>query len=170
VQPRMLARSWSDPRAAQEEKEKRRLEQLERRKEAQRLLQEEDSRLKGGKARGAAPSKVTRAQIEDTLRREHAPREEPGVAVVPRGGRPGCRGLRPACPLTPPPSPCRLCSRESQESPGGAAGGESEPTRTRGRQRGCAHDRGRHRSTRVRGRDLRGGARPVGVSWPRGRG
>ncbi|XP_073909625.1 coiled-coil domain-containing protein 124-like [Castor canadensis] len=60
-----------------EEKEKRRLEQLERRKEAQRLLQEEDSRLKGGKARGAAPSKVTRAQIEDTLRREHAPREEP---------------------------------------------------------------------------------------------
>lgn len=57
-----------------EEKEKRRLEQLERRKEAQRLLEEEDARLKGGKApRG--PSKLTRAQIEDTLRREPAARD-----------------------------------------------------------------------------------------------
>lgn len=59
-----------------EEKEKRRLEQLERKKETQRLLEEEDSKLKGGKApRAAAPSKVTRAQIEDTLRRE-APEPE----------------------------------------------------------------------------------------------
>ncbi|KAM5237631.1 coiled-coil domain-containing protein 124 [Ctenodactylus gundi] len=61
-----------------EEKEKRRLEQLERRKETQRLLEEEDSKLKGGKApRAAAAPKVTRAQIEDTLRREHQPREAP---------------------------------------------------------------------------------------------
>ncbi|KAM6169092.1 coiled-coil domain-containing protein 124 isoform 1-T3 [Erethizon dorsatum] len=61
-----------------EEKEKRRLEQLERKKETQRLLEEEDSKLKGGKApRTAAPSKVTRAQIEDSLRREHQHREAP---------------------------------------------------------------------------------------------
>ncbi|KAM4888207.1 coiled-coil domain-containing protein 124 [Thomomys bottae] len=62
-----------------EEKEKRRLEQLERKKETQRLLQEEDSKLKSGKApRVAAPSKVTRAQIEDTLRRtQQQHREEP---------------------------------------------------------------------------------------------
>ncbi|XP_048198515.1 coiled-coil domain-containing protein 124 [Perognathus longimembris pacificus] len=62
-----------------EEKEKRRLEQLERKKETQRLLQEEDSKLKGGKVpRVAAPSKVTRAQIEDTLRRDQQQhREEP---------------------------------------------------------------------------------------------
>ncbi|ERE89012.1 coiled-coil domain-containing protein [Cricetulus griseus] len=53
-----------------EEKEKRRLEQLERKKETQRLLEEEDSRLKGGKAPRVAPAKVTRAQIEDSLRRE----------------------------------------------------------------------------------------------------
>ncbi|XP_069864079.1 coiled-coil domain-containing protein 124 isoform X2 [Dipodomys merriami] len=61
-----------------EEKEKRRLEQLERKKETQRLLQEEDSKLKGGKAprAAAAPGKVTRAQIEDTLRRDQH-REEP---------------------------------------------------------------------------------------------
>ncbi|XP_028718417.1 coiled-coil domain-containing protein 124 [Peromyscus leucopus] len=59
-----------------EEKEKRRLEQLERKKETQRLLEEEDSRLKGGKApRAAPPAKVTRAQIEDSLRREQ--RAEP---------------------------------------------------------------------------------------------
>lgn len=64
----------------QEEKEKRRLEQLERKKETQRLLEEEDSRLKGGKAPRVAPAKVTRAQIEDSLRREQ--RAEPGVHVA----------------------------------------------------------------------------------------
>lgn len=58
-----------------EEKEKRRLEQLERKKETQRLLEEEDSRLKGGKAPRVASTKVTRSQIEDTLRREQ--RAEP---------------------------------------------------------------------------------------------
>lgn len=71
----------------QEEKEKRRLEQLERKKETQRLLEEEDSKLKGGKApRVAVPSKVTRAQIEETLRRDHQHKEtpEPGGA----GGAP----------------------------------------------------------------------------------
>uniref|UniRef100_A0A8C2NMI9 Coiled-coil domain-containing protein n=1 Tax=Capra hircus TaxID=9925 RepID=A0A8C2NMI9_CAPHI len=61
-----------------EEKEKRRLEQLERKKETQRLLEEEDSKLKGGKApRAAASSKVTRAQIEETLRRDHQHKESP---------------------------------------------------------------------------------------------
>lgn len=64
----------------QEEKEKRRLEQLERKKETQRLLEEEDSRLKGGKVPRVAPAKVTRAQIEDSLRREQ--RAEPGVHVA----------------------------------------------------------------------------------------
>lgn len=69
----------------QEEKEKRRLEQLERKKETQRLLEEEDSKLKGGKAPRAAPSKVTRAQIEDTLRRDHQHRETPDTGVLPPG-------------------------------------------------------------------------------------
>ncbi|KAF6092751.1 coiled-coil domain containing 124 [Phyllostomus discolor] len=64
-----------------EEKEKRRLEQLERKKETQRLLEEEDSKLKGGKApRVAVPSKVTRAQIEETLRRDHQHKEAPEQA------------------------------------------------------------------------------------------
>lgn len=61
----------------QEEKEKRRLEQLERKKETQRLLEEEDSKLRGGRAPRAAPSKLTRAQIEDSLRREQQHREAP---------------------------------------------------------------------------------------------
>uniref|UniRef100_G1PAA5 Coiled-coil domain containing 124 n=1 Tax=Myotis lucifugus TaxID=59463 RepID=G1PAA5_MYOLU len=68
----------------QEEKEKRRLEQLERKKEAQRLLEEEDSKLKSSKApRVAVPSKVTRAQIEETLRRDHQHKEaqEPAEKV-----------------------------------------------------------------------------------------
>ncbi|XP_016022259.1 coiled-coil domain-containing protein 124 isoform X1 [Rousettus aegyptiacus] len=64
--------------SSQEEKEKRRLEQLERKKETQRLLEEEDSKLKGGKApRVAVPGKVTRAQIEETLRRDHQHKETP---------------------------------------------------------------------------------------------
>lgn len=68
--------------STQEEKEKRRLEQLERKKETQRLLEEEDSKLKGGKApRVAVPSKVTRAQIEETLRRDHQHKETPESGV-----------------------------------------------------------------------------------------
>lgn len=70
---------------SQEEKEKRRLEQLERKKETQRLLEEEDSKIKSGKVpRVAAPGKVTRAQIEETLRRDHQYKEvpDPGAAAA----------------------------------------------------------------------------------------
>lgn len=75
-----------------EEKEKRRLEQLERKRETQRLLEEEDLKLKGGKApRVAVPNKVTRAQIEETLRRDHQNKEAP---------EPGWRGHLWNCPLT----------------------------------------------------------------------
>ncbi|XP_077109450.1 coiled-coil domain-containing protein 124 [Ranitomeya variabilis] len=52
-----------------EEKEKRRLELLERKKESHRLLEEEDSKLKSKQAK-PAPTKVTRAQIEETLQKE----------------------------------------------------------------------------------------------------
>lgn len=52
-----------------EEKEKRRLEQLERKKESQRLLEEEDAKMKTKPAK-PAPTKVTRAQIEETLQKE----------------------------------------------------------------------------------------------------
>ncbi|XP_044126069.1 coiled-coil domain-containing protein 124 [Bufo gargarizans] len=55
-----------------EEKEKRRLEQLERKKESQRLLEEEDSKLKNRPAK-PPPTKVTRAQIDETLQRENVP-------------------------------------------------------------------------------------------------
>ncbi|XP_028672419.1 coiled-coil domain-containing protein 124 [Erpetoichthys calabaricus] len=54
-----------------DQKEKKRLEVLERKKETQRLLDEEDSKIKGRQTTAAkAPSKVTRAQIEETLRKE----------------------------------------------------------------------------------------------------
>ncbi|NXA74410.1 CC124 protein, partial [Thryothorus ludovicianus] len=53
-----------------EEREKRRLEQLERRKELQRLLEEEDSKLKGKSPKQGNPGKITRAQIEENVRRE----------------------------------------------------------------------------------------------------
>lgn len=56
----------------QDEKEKRRLEMLERKKESQRLLDEEDARLKSKQAKSAPPAKVTRSQIEETLKKEEA--------------------------------------------------------------------------------------------------
>ncbi|XP_007443910.1 coiled-coil domain-containing protein 124 isoform X1 [Python bivittatus] len=53
-----------------EEREKRRLEQLERKKELQRLLEEEDSKLKGKAPKPLGSGKVTRAQIDEALRKE----------------------------------------------------------------------------------------------------
>lgn len=64
----------------QEDKEKKRLEALERKKENQRLLDEEDARTKG-KAKELA-AKMTRAQIEETLRKEQ---EEKPVEVKEKG-------------------------------------------------------------------------------------
>lgn len=127
----------------QEEKEKRRLEQLERKKETQRLLEEEDSRLKGGKAPRVAPAKVTRAQIEDSLRKEQ--RAEPGAHVA--WGRP---------PRT---SPIATFSHfvpvtrsgKGQEPPGAATGGEPEPAPAGRGQLGGAHCGRRHSSAQVGG-------------------
>lgn len=61
-----------------EEREKRRLEQLERKKELQRLLEEEDAKLKGKSPKQPIPGKVTRAQIDETLRKDQ---KENGDAV-----------------------------------------------------------------------------------------
>ncbi|NWI47553.1 CC124 protein, partial [Picathartes gymnocephalus] len=62
-----------------EEREKRRLEQLERRKELQRLLEEEDSKLKGKTPKQGNPGKITRAQIEENVRKEQ-PKENTDAA------------------------------------------------------------------------------------------
>ncbi|KFO89382.1 Coiled-coil domain-containing protein 124, partial [Buceros rhinoceros silvestris] len=56
-------------------RERRRLEQLERKKELQRLLEEEDSKLKGKSPKQVAPGKVTRAQIEETIRKDQQQKE-----------------------------------------------------------------------------------------------
>ncbi|XP_060089386.1 coiled-coil domain-containing protein 124 [Heteronotia binoei] len=61
-----------------EEREKRRLEQLSRKKELQRLLEEEDATLKGKSPKPLVPNKVTRAQIDETLRKDQ---KENGEAV-----------------------------------------------------------------------------------------
>ncbi|NXA70009.1 C124A protein, partial [Mohoua ochrocephala] len=58
-----------------EEREKRRLEQLERKKELQRLLEEEDSKLKGKTPKQGNPGKITRAQIEESIRKEQQHKE-----------------------------------------------------------------------------------------------
>ncbi|XP_060738098.1 coiled-coil domain-containing protein 124 [Tachysurus vachellii] len=57
-----------------DEKEKRRLEALERKRENQRLLDEEDLKLKGKQNREKL-SKMTQAQIEQNLNQEQALKE-----------------------------------------------------------------------------------------------
>lgn len=61
----------------QDDKEKKRLELLERKKENQRLLDEENAQLKG-KAQKEAVSggKMTRAQIEEVLQNERLEQEQ----------------------------------------------------------------------------------------------
>lgn len=66
----------------QEEREKRRLEQLERKKELQRLLEEEDSKLKGKSPKQVTPGKVTRAQIEETIRKDQQQKENADTGLV----------------------------------------------------------------------------------------
>ncbi|XP_032651582.1 coiled-coil domain-containing protein 124 [Chelonoidis abingdonii] len=58
-----------------EEREKRRMEQLERKKEMQRLLEEEDAKLKGKLPKPITPGKITRAQIEETIRKNQQQKE-----------------------------------------------------------------------------------------------
>lgn len=73
----------------QEEREKRRLEQLERKKELQRLLEEEDSKLKGKSPKQVAPGKVTRAQIEESIRKDQQQKENTDTGWGHRGKTPG---------------------------------------------------------------------------------
>ncbi|KAM8794903.1 coiled-coil domain-containing protein 124 [Eudromia elegans] len=65
-----------------EEREKRRLEQLERKKELQRLLEEEDSKLKGKSPKQVTPGKVTRAQIEESIRKDQHQKENADTGLV----------------------------------------------------------------------------------------
>ncbi|XP_070817691.1 coiled-coil domain-containing protein 124 [Chaetodon trifascialis] len=60
-----------------DDKEKKRLELLERKKENQRLLDEESAKLKGKSQKEAASGgKVTRAQIEEVLQNEQLQKEQ----------------------------------------------------------------------------------------------
>lgn len=62
--------------ARKDDKEKKRLELLERKKETQRLLDEETSKIKGKSKEALTGGKVTRAQIEQTLQNEQQQLEE----------------------------------------------------------------------------------------------
>lgn len=65
-------RYWS-----QDDKEKKRLELLERKKENQRLLDEETSKIKGKSPKEAeCGGKVTRAQIDEALQTERQQQEQ----------------------------------------------------------------------------------------------
>lgn len=59
-----------------DDKEKKRLELLERKKETQRLLDEENSKIKGKSKEAVTGGKVTRAQIEQTLQNEQQQLEQ----------------------------------------------------------------------------------------------
>lgn len=61
----------------QDDKEKKRMELLERKKENQRLLDEENAKIKGRAQKEAASGgKVTRAQIEEMLQNEQQQQAE----------------------------------------------------------------------------------------------
>lgn len=61
----------------QDDKEKKRLELLERKKENQRLLDEENSKLKGkSQKETGSGGKVTRSQIEEMLQDERLQQEQ----------------------------------------------------------------------------------------------
>lgn len=59
-----------------DDKEKKRLELMERKKENQRLLDEENSQIKGKSREAVIGGKVTRAQIEQTLQNEQLKQEQ----------------------------------------------------------------------------------------------
>lgn len=66
---------------------------MERKKELQRLLEEEDSKLKGKSPKQVTPGKVTRAQIEETIRKDQQQRENADTGlVVPQKGPESLRG------------------------------------------------------------------------------
>lgn len=66
------------------DKEKKRLELLERKKENQRLLDEESARIKGKSQKElACAGKVTRAQIEEALQAEQLKQEQ--LEIKPKG-------------------------------------------------------------------------------------
>ncbi|XP_018601292.1 coiled-coil domain-containing protein 124 [Scleropages formosus] len=62
-----------------DDKEKKRLEALERKRENQRLLEEENAKLKGRASKDPMGGKVTRAQIEETLRNEQKQQQQQEV-------------------------------------------------------------------------------------------
>ncbi|KPP57452.1 hypothetical protein Z043_124823, partial [Scleropages formosus] len=66
-------------RCSQDDKEKKRLEALERKRENQRLLEEENAKLKGRASKDPMGGKVTRAQIEETLRNEQKQQQQQEV-------------------------------------------------------------------------------------------
>lgn len=66
------------------DKEKKRIELLERKKENQRLLDEESARIKGKSQKElACAGKVTRAQIEEVLQAEQLKQEQ--LEIKPKG-------------------------------------------------------------------------------------
>ncbi|XP_042271749.1 coiled-coil domain-containing protein 124 [Thunnus albacares] len=68
-----------------DDKEKRRLDLLERKKENQRLLDEENARLKGKSQKEAqSGGKVTRAQIEETLQQEQQQQQQQQQQLKPK--------------------------------------------------------------------------------------
>lgn len=107
------------------DKEKKRLELLERKKENQRLLDEESASMKGKSQKElGGGGKVTRAQIEEVLQAEQLKQEQ--LELKPKGqSTPDNVGVNHQLF----PGRIRLYSHRN-ESPRGSSGGEREQTRS----------------------------------------
>lgn len=105
------------------DKEKKRLELLERKKENQRLLDEESASIKGKSQKElGAGGKVTRAQIEEVLQAEQLKQEQ--LELKPEG-----QSIPDNVAVIHQlfPGRIRLYSHRN-DSPRGSSGGEREPT------------------------------------------
>ncbi|GCB70872.1 coiled-coil domain-containing protein 124 [Scyliorhinus torazame] len=65
------------------EKEKKRVDQQERKKETQRLLEEEGGSMNLKASKPVIPAKITRAQIEETIKKENVEQSTEEVKVKP---------------------------------------------------------------------------------------
>lgn len=105
------------------DKEKKRLELLERKKENQRLLDEESSRMKGKSQKElGGGGKVTRAQIEEALQTEQLKQEQ--LELKPKG-----QLLQDRVAVNHHLFPLQIkVYPHRNDSPGGSSGGERKQT------------------------------------------
>lgn len=133
----------------QDDKEKKRLELLERKKENQRLLDEENSKLRGKSQKEiGSGGKVTRSQIEETLQDERLQQEQQESQLKGMSNPSPLGGVYSNSPYYGTKIQIE-CFSNRKEPPGGSSGGECEQNFSRWRNCGGQNNRRCHRCAQV---------------------